>query len=393
MTMKTRLLLAPRASTRYRWIAARVLVCAGALLFAIASWLPWWRITIVFSGMGGQAFSLEVPATALPVLLYVRLSPTHTLDSQTLASVLGLLWYGMLSGGALVALALWQRASARLSVVAKRVFRAWLFVSTALALLAVWVFFGTASDSWVQPSDGVHAVRDGMGAGLWLALAALALLWIGMLLMAGEPRIQARVAFPNWRRSRVQRLGLAAVVAGGALWCLGYNALPWATVNCPTTRLSLFHFVDGACAGVDSGDTFMAVVMPHLRQEQISYALDALVLLDVLLIGCALLLAIGAARRTSTRALCGWMLAWLLAATGLALLSYRGVAAVVAHPPILSSAAIGTWHADAGVVITFAGLLCSWASLIPLEAAAIAHTQPAGPSPAAEPVATPALEP
>lgn len=383
-------LLAPRGS-RQRWIAARALVCAGALLFAVASWLPWWQVTVTFPGDGHQTFTMGISATTFPFLLFVRLTPIRSIDPETLATSLSLLWYGVQVGGVLVALTLWQRVSARLAVVVKRVFRVWLLFSAVPVLLSVWLTF--RNDSRIWPNDVVRIVRSEIGSGLWLALAALALVWIGALLMAGEPRMPERAALLTWRRSRKQYLGLVSMLGCAALWSLGYNALPWATVNCPAPRLSLFHFVDGACAGLDSGDTLMAGVASHLPATLSFDTINALVLVDMLLVGSALLLIAGAARRTYTRAFCGWVLAWLLAATSIALLSYSGVPVVIAHPPILSSAAIGAWHADLGVFVTFAGLLCGWASLIPLEAAGIAHAPPADSGSNAKPATAHAVAP
>lgn len=392
--MERLVLLAPRGS-RSRWIAARALACTGALLFVVASWLPWSRVTATFPGASGQSFTMEISATTFPLLLYVRLSPTHSIDSVLLERVLGLLWYGVLAGGVLLALPLWQRASARLAVAAKRLFRAWLLLSTALALLAAWLFLSGAP--WAGVTSSIQIVRSETGPGFWLALAALALLWIAALLMASEPRVPPHktppATYPTWRRSRVQLLGFATLLAGILLWSLGYNAFPWATVNCPAPRLSLTHFVDGSCAGLDSGDTLMAAVAPYLPDALSSYAAEALLLIDVLLIGSALLLLAGAARHSYTRAFCGWVLAWLLAATSIALLSYYGVSAVVAHPPILSSAAVGTWHRDSGIFVTFAGLMCGWASLIPLESATIRRSPSAALMESAGPVAVHAVEP
>ncbi|MGH2514970.1 MAG: hypothetical protein ACRDHP_04880, partial [Ktedonobacterales bacterium] len=167
---------------------------------------------------------------------------------------------------------------------------------------------------------------------------------------------------------------LAALAVGVALWGLGYIALPWATVNCAAPRLSLNHYVDGVCAGLDSGDTLMAFAGPHLSLPESVYVSDALLLVFVLLAGAALLLLAGACRHAYTRSFCGWALAWLLAATGMALLSYRGVAAAMANPPYFAG---GAWHGDLGIILTFAGLLCAWASLIPLEAAALTTPAPA----------------
>lgn len=357
-----------------RWALARALVCLGALLLVIANWLPWVSVTVTFPGANVASFTQSVPGTTYPFLLSLRILSRLGTALPFSDRWPPIVWDVLLLGGILLALALWQRASARLALLTKRIFRGWVLTITLLELLAVWLFLNYTS--WTEAGDSVHLVRGAPGAGLWLALASLALLWLGAYLMVGEPRIQERTAeIPAfaWRRSRAQLAGLGALLAGIVLWGMGYLALPWATVNCVAPHLSLTHYVDGICAAVDSGDTLMAFVGPHFPSLESGYTADALLLIYVLLSGSALLLLAGAARHAYMRSFCGWVLAWLLAATGMALLSYRGVAAVVANPPILSSAAVGAWHGDLGLILTLAGLLCTWASLIPLEAAGLAQ--------------------
>ncbi|HLZ24874.1 MAG TPA: hypothetical protein VKQ30_22360 [Ktedonobacterales bacterium] len=360
--------------SRQRWIAVRGLACLGAMLLTLASWLPWVAVSFAFPDESGRTFTDLLPGTLFPLLFVSRSGPR--LGPRTYADA-SLLWTVLLFGGILLALTLWQRTSARLARLSKRVHGLWLLVMTLLTLLSVWLSLTFAS--WAGPSYGdlriVH-INTVTGAGFWLALAALASLWGSAYLMMGEPRIQQRTgrlaASRSWRRSRAQLVGLGTLLAGILLWGLGYIALPWATVNCKAPRLSLTHYLDGVCAGVDSGDTLMALVGPHLPPTSM-YTGEAMLLIYTLLAGSALLLLAGAGRSAYTRGFCGWVLAWLLAATAMALVSYRGVAVVVANPPILGAAAVGVWHGDLGIVLTLAGLLSGWASLIPLEAAGLAQ--------------------
>jgi hypothetical protein len=367
-----------------RWALARVLVCLGALLLVIANWLPWASVTVTFPNASGTSFTQPVLGTAFPGLLSLRMLSRLSTAFPFSDRWPPIVWDALLLGGILLALALWQRASARLALLTKRIVRGWVLTITLLELLAVWLFLNYTSWTEAGTEAGYVGgrlqtfplVRGAPEAGLWLALASLALLWLGAYLMVGEPRIQERTAeIPafGWRRSRAQLAGFGALLAGIVLWGLGYLALPWATVNCAAPHLSLTHYVDGICAALDSGDTLMAFAGPHVPSLESGYGADALLIIYVLLSGSALLLLAGAARHAYTRSFCGWVLAWLLAATGMALLSYRGVAAVVAQPPILSSTAVGAWHGDLGLILTLAGLLCAWASLIPLEAAGLAQ--------------------
>jgi hypothetical protein len=55
------------------------------------------------------------------------------------------------------------------------------------------------------------------------------------------------------------------LVSGVVIWGTGFLAVPWATVNCAIVPLSLNHFVEGACAGLDAGDALSALVASHIE--------------------------------------------------------------------------------------------------------------------------------
>lgn len=361
-----------RRGTRFRWALARALACLGALLIVVALQLPWAVFTFTSDFGNGPAIAEPVGGSSLPTVLALRFSAGGSAAFRSILYWAELAWYAVPVLAILLALALWQRASARLALVTRWLFRVWLVAMTLFAMLSVWVVLGTAS--LVDRNAGIQIVRTEVDGGMWLALAALALLWLSVYLMVGEPRPVARAgrlaSRRSWRRTRTQLVALGTLLAGLLLWGVGYLALPWATANC-APRLSLTHYVDGPCAGLDSGDTLMAFVSPHLSSSASMsiFASNVLLLAYTLVFGGALLLIAGAGRSAYNRGFCGWVLAWLLAATGMALLSYRGVAAVAANPPF----AVGPWHGDLGIVVTFAGLLCAWASLIPLEAAGLAQ--------------------
>lgn len=358
--------------TRFRWALARALACLGALLATVAVQMPWVILMVKPPGWFGDAFptlSDPLAGRAFPFLLYLRIISNRRIDTPFLEWSLELLWTGIFLGGILLALALWQRSSVRLQRLTKAIFRGWLVAATALVGLAAWVIL--PDDPLAGSGSNAVILSRSLGPGLWLALAALALLWAGVYLMLGEPRIQESAAPHTWRRTRAQALALGTLLVGMVLWGVGYLALPWASGNCATIHLSLTHYVDSTCAALDSGDTLMAYVSPHLSASTSIgwFAQNILVLGFVLLYGAAPLLLLGAGRSVYTRGFCGWVLVWLLAATGMALLSYRGVSAAIANPPYFAG---GAWHGDLGIAVTLAGLVCTWASLIPLEAAALA---------------------
>ena len=361
-----------RRGTRSRWVLARALVCLSAPLVFLALQQPWvvFTLTIDNGNGSGSAITESLSGNLLPNVLALRLTMGGTAAFASVLYWAGLVWYGVPLVALLLALALWQRTSVRLALATKWIFRVWLVVMTLLETLVAWLGFDSVSQA--RNSKDIQVVSTAVGAGIWLALVALALLWVGAYLMLGEPRIPERAgglaALRGWRRTRAQLVALGMLLAGLLLWGLGYIALPWATANC-APRLSLTHYVDGFCAGLDSGDTLMAFVGPHLSSSASFIASNALYLAYMLLFGSALLLVAGAARSAYGRSFCGWVLAWLVVATGMALLSYRGVPSVVASPPFT----VGSWHGDVGIVVTFAGLLCVWASLIPLEAAGLAR--------------------
>lgn len=363
-----------RRGARARWALARALVCLAAPLLFVAFQLPWVVFTsMANSGTGPAPANTEsLSGNFLPVLLALRFSTPGRPGFDSILYWAGLVWHSVPVIALLLALALWQRTSAQVALVMQWAFRVWLVVMTLLGLLSLWLIHDALS--LAGRSNRIQIESLEVGAGVWLALAALAVLWIGMYLMVGEARLPERAdrlaAIRGWRRTRAQLVALGLLLAGLVLWSLGYLALPWATANC-APHLSLTHYVDGPCAGLDSGDTLMAFVSPHLSSSTFVsiFASDALLLAYVLVFGAAFLLLAGASRRAYTRGFCGWVLAWLVAATAMALLSYRGVSSAVASPPF----AVGSWHGDLGIVLTFAGLLCAWASLIPLEAAGLAQ--------------------
>ncbi|MGH2517397.1 MAG: hypothetical protein ACRDHP_17245, partial [Ktedonobacterales bacterium] len=163
--------------TRARWIFARTLACLGALLFVAAGWLPWADVTIAFTNGGfGEAYTEALPGLLVPVLLPARLvSRLGARQAHALDGWLGIVWEALLFSGILLALALWQRSSARLALWMKRIVRAWLIALTLLTLLGAWTLLNVTE--WFGVNDGVRVVRSGLDIGLWLALAALALFW------------------------------------------------------------------------------------------------------------------------------------------------------------------------------------------------------------------------
>src|SRR5260370_36612908 len=126
-------------------------------------------------------------------------------------------------------------------------------------------------------------------------------------------------------RARPQTLAAALATLGVAVWALGFFAIPWAADNCAAIPFSLNHFVDGYCAGLDSGDALSTLLGRRLSSAMWNVSVALYPLYGLLLAGAVLAL-VAVWRGGAALAARGWMACLLLAATGCAPLTSRGVA-------------------------------------------------------------------
>ena len=202
-----------------------------------------------------------------------------------------------------------------------------------------------------------------------------------------SPRILMRPPRLPIIRTHAAWLGLGLLTPGILLWGLGFMAIPWATVNCPTVPLTINHFVSGQCASLDSGDALSYLAARDLPRDAWNVA-GGIYPLYGLLVGGGVLLLLALWRTTPSRIVCAWATLWLLGASAIAYLSYRGVGVILTANPVLSAQARGTWVGSSGVTTTLLGLLLAWLGIIALERASLlappaAAIEPPGATPAA----------
>jgi hypothetical protein len=62
-----------------------------------------------------------------------------------------------------------------------------------------------------------------------------------------------------------------------------------------------------------------------------------------------------------------WLAGWLLVASVVTALCYRGVAHIAAEAPVLAIQATGIWRGAPGIPLAFSGLLIAWLGLLLLD--------------------------
>lgn len=355
-----------------RVIGARVVAFLAALLFAFAAWLPWLAVTYHF-GQDAQTHTVDggMLAQVMPILLS---SPTIVARGPSreiflLATICGGVWAGVSGAGTLLAPLLWLRPRPRASRLALSLYSVWLVLATVFTLaLARMIFFPP-----VDRGGGIGIPQWSPRWGMWLALIALVsgAAAVTMLIRYdwSTPRISARSARSPIMRMRAGWVGIVLLTVGILLWGLGFMAIPWATVNCPVTPITLNHFVAGRCAALDSGDALSYFATRSLSRETWNLAGGIYALYGVL-IGGGLLVLIALWRTSPSRAICAWATLWLLGASAIAYLAYRGVGVILTVNPVMSAEARGIWVGASGVTTTLLGLLLSWLGIIPMEHAA-----------------------
>jgi len=286
--------------------------------------------------------------------------------SGRLASVLGFAWVAVALSGLLLCPLVWQWMSARAGRVVARVYIGWALIATMFATIAANALARMAFGLYgpYGPASGYSGARIDREItwGFPLTLLGLALGWGAAELLRAEARrgegalrpARAGVRSP---RSTLQLAGAELVSIGLFAWGLGFLALPWATVNCSTITLSLNHYVDGACAGLDAADalTYAAYASAHVTLNSLGSGLGLLAY--GLLAGGALLVIGGSWWRRASLWLCLWLTVWPVGAAVAAIYALRGVGVIREAAPVLATSAVGTWVTGPGVAVTFVGLL------------------------------------
>ncbi|HKV83491.1 MAG TPA: hypothetical protein VJN88_02975 [Ktedonobacterales bacterium] len=369
--------LAPRRlPTRLsRPVAARVLAIAGAVLFGLAAWTPWMVVAIPASGTRQVVASFPDNAQGIALVFWLMFAhgsadPAHITQHPTITHLAGALWTLLPAVGILLAPLLWRRPLTLGGLWALRLYTLWLGLAALLSLCVGGTLEWYARHSTGPFNSPFNSLIWQTRWGLPLAVVALAIsafatmrLWRERALAYAQPPI---VPSPH---SQPQRWAAWTLSLGIGLWLVGFVVTPWATVNCTDVPFTLNHFVEGSCAGLDSGDALSTLAAFHLSPTVWIFG-RGIYSLYGLLIGAAALFIIGAwMARRPTRAYCVWLCLWLAAASILAFLAARGVARITVDSPVLAAQAVGQWRGAVGIPITLAGLLVAWLAVIPLERA------------------------
>lgn len=348
---------------RWSWAGALVwLAVAGAALLTYATRVPWEYLQISnalsHSEIPQLIWSPELIWT--PVRgdwgLYPLLIPIFGLGSATPSNI-GLLARNLPIAGVTLALAMviWRRS--RIAAIA---YIAWLAVTTLAVATMVYGLFGRPLQTLCGVGCDSVIVARHVTSGVWLALAALALMWVAAGARLSGWRVAAATASltPSASRSR-KRFSLVTIGAllytlGVAIWLFGFIFTPYATQGCTGFPVNWAHFVSGSCAGLDAND---AMGFTWVSDHGYVYALLGITLLLMLVALIAIWQRswVAPAFAIVWAALASWMLA----------LALMGLPAMLRRPPGIS-VSTAPWVTGAGPAVTGWGVLMLWVGALVL---------------------------
>ncbi len=389
--------LGPRAC----WAPPRLLAVCAALVVGFAIWSPWLVTTAQPFPGAAPARAYFDTARAIPLalsLIYGQRSYPDPLAPQIarLAFATYLCLVVLSALGLLLVPLFWRRPHARSPRLALIAYAVWLAAATLVPLgldAAAWVALGRLRLNSAAGAD-IPVVTPGPGVGLILLPAGLALGWAALVLFVRErgslPPLEGPRFAPAFR-ARWHLAGASLVSAGALLWGLGFLAIPWAVVNCSSVPVTLNHFTEGACAGLDAGDALTTLVSSRIPPALWDWSGGIYALYGLLLAG-GLLVVVAAWRGALITATRSWVVLWLAAASVVTALCYRGVDHIATSAPLLSSQTTGAWHGATGIPLSFFGLLLAWIGMIALDGASgrPAAALPVRPIGAAQELAAPA---
>ncbi len=367
--------LGPRAC----WACPRLLAVCAALVVGFAIWSPWLVTT-------AQPFPGAVPARAyfdtaraipLALSLVYRTTPNEAGPgisiAYSLATVASTLCLVVLSALGLLLIPPLSRRGGSVPRLALRAYAIWIAAATLVPLgldAAAWVAMGRLRLNSAAGAD-MPIVTPSPGMGLILLPAGLALGWAALVLFVRERGSLPPLEEPRFApafRARRHLAGASLVSAGALLWGLGFLAIPWAVVNCSSVPVTLNHFTEGACAGLDAGDALTTLVSSRIPPALWDWSGGIYALYGLLLAG-GLLVVVAAWRGVLITATRSWVVLWLAAASVVTALCYRGVDHIATSAPLLSSQTTGAWHGATGIPLSFFGLLLAWIGMIALDGA------------------------
>lgn len=254
-------------------------------------------------------------------------------------------------GGLALILPLWLSRSRGGVLWTRRAYAAWLALLTLLAIAGALAWRTAMSAAPMSPemTMGTPALLPGV------VIFPLGVLVGGgaLLLMRREPSPMATTALAP--RSGWQWAAALTITAGALIWGGGFYLMPETiTAACPPVSFSVTQFAHGACAGLDSDQALAAAY--GAGPSPIVVPLYLLGRRFELLVGVALITALGGWTRRLTVATLAWLAIWPVLALGVALVALQGVDVVARTGFRLTFATGGGWHVAPGLIATFAGI-------------------------------------
>lgn len=339
---------------------AAVLGFLGCGLFAVASWLPWFVVSL-------RPANQPLAASYAPLLLDPGQLAAPPLDQifgvggavfvWSLLSVLGLLLYPLL----------WRRGGGRLGWWALGAYLLWLLCVTGVSFYLVVAsahFAGGGRSITIAGFYGQTpylAVSSHLRQGCFLAGVGLILAWMVPFLplaTAGRHGWRAWRAYLADSSVAVEGLHLAGrglLVAGVALWLFSALEMPWVTLNCGAAPLLV-----GSCTGLPFSGAATVAISEHPSPFDPLLALHAM---NLLLGLGALLILLGVWRLAISRPYCGWATLWLIMATGFYVVGYVGVG-LVRTQATAHGLPSGAWTGSAGVYAGMLALAFGWLGIL-----------------------------
>lgn len=343
---------------RWSWAGGLMwLAVAGAALLTYATRVRWEFVQIANALPHSEIPQLVWTAVGSDWGLYPLLIPIFGLGSATPGNI-GLLAKALPIAGVALALAMviWRR-----SRIAAFAYIAWLSVATLDLAAMVYGLFGRPVQTLCAfgCDYGVIVARH-VTSGVWLALAALAMLWVAAGARLSGWRVATATAslMPSASLSRKRfslvRIGALIYTLGMATWLFGFIFTPYATQGCTGFPVNWAHFVSGSCAGLDAND---AMGFTWFSDHGYVYALLGITLL-------LMLVALNAIWQH------GWVapafaIVWAALASCLMTLALMGLPGMLRRPPGLS-VSTAPWVTGAGPAVTAWGALTLWVGALVL---------------------------
>lgn len=341
-------------------------------LLMLGTWLPWVTLRVIFSEPGAalpnpaSTVTFDAPfdgANGLTSLLALTF-PSTSVQMRPVAWA----WTALPLCGLLLGLVFLRQQ--RASRTALALYGVWLTLTTITTTVVIYGLLTIVAPlSCWQTCSPMPVTSRQPNAGLLVEVIGLGLGWVALwLLKRGRASLAVATApiATSARYSPLHLAGAGIFSLSAALWAFAVLAIPWATSGCTGLHLSLNHFVQGTCSGVDGWDVFVAGLGSHA-------ALGFVALELVPTVGLFVVIAGWLPRLTPST----WipMLGWVLLLTALFFIGIAGVRATIAHPPALTSFAHDPWVAGQGDVVCGFGILLGWVGVAVLGREEVIHAR------------------